>query len=312
MNHEEFPSGLPMGKSLGKLDWLTALDIRQTRPKWHNIGYAAQFMVHTSLPYRQVAGSEFSQRNGQMGLTIIAPSAIGLPYGASARLILIYLVTTAKIHNDPHILLGHSFAEFMAKIGRPRTGGPSGGLTRVKEQLLRVLACNICFYKMQRATKALRTFEQIPVAAKIRLFDPVAIVEKDKAGIYVTLSAEFMENLRAHGPVPIDMRIIHQIKNSAQAIDIYTWLCYRLYKSAKKPFFIPWKLLREQFGTSAKRTADISRHFVKQLEKVLQWYPVIQFEADKNGVWFKPTADAKRIMRVIPARHDADSNTLFL
>ena len=100
MNHEEFSSCLPMGKSLGKLDWLTALDIRQTRPKWHNIGYAAQFMVHTSLPYRQVAGSEFSRRNGQMGLTIIAPSAIGLPYGASARLILIYLVTTAKIHND--------------------------------------------------------------------------------------------------------------------------------------------------------------------------------------------------------------------
>lgn len=294
------------------MSWQTSLEIRMNRPTWKDIGYVAQFMTHTSLPYRQIAGTEYCRRNGQMELNIIAPSAIGLPYGASARLILIYLVTTAKIHNDPHILLGHSFAEFMAKIGRPRTGGPSGGLTRVKEQLLRVLACNICFYKMQRATKALRTFEQIPVAAKIRLFDPVAIVEKDKAGIYVTLSAEFMENLRAHGPVPIDMRIIHQIKNSAQAIDIYTWLCYRLYKSAKKPFFIPWKLLREQFGTSAKRTADISRHFVKQLEKVLQWYPVIQFEADKNGVWFKPTADAKRIMRVIPARHDADSNTLFL
>ncbi len=310
MNYEAFPSCPPMGKSLGKLDLLTALDIRQTRPKWHDIGYVAQFMVHTSLPYRQVAGNEFSRRNGQMGLNIIAPSAIGLPYGASARLILIYLVTTAKIHNNPHILLGRSFAEFMAKIGRPRTGGPSGGLTRVKEQLLRVLASNICFYRMQRSTKELLSLEQIPVAAKIRLFDSSAIVERRKSGIYVTLSAEFMENLREYGPIPIDMRIIHQIKNSAQAIDIYTWLRYRLYKSAKAPFFIPWTRLRAQFGTTAKRNSDVQKPFVNQLKRVLQWYPVIQFEIVKDGLWFTLTDDAKEIMKIVPTR-GKKSDTLY-
>lgn len=310
MNCDSFPFYLPEKNGGGKLSWQTSLEIRMNRPTWKDIGYVAQFMTHTSLPYRQIAGTEYCRRNGQMELNIIAPSAIGLPYGASARLILIYLVTVAKIQDNPHIVLGRSFADFMARIGRPRTGGLYGGIRRVKEQLIRVLASNICFYRAQRPAKALMSFKQIPVATKIKLFDSSSNVGKEKNGIYVTLSAEFMDNLREHGPIPIDMRIVRQIKNSAQAIDIYTWLSYRLYKSTKAPFFIPWIRLREQFGTAAKRNSDVQRSFVKQLKRVLQWYPVIQFEIVKEGLWIRPTADARQIMKIVPPR-DKDSEVSF-
>lgn len=310
MEQKEFMYDSCVGKSWGKVDRHVPLDVRINRPTWEDIGYVAQFMSHTSLPYRQIAGCTYCRRNGQMELNITAPNAVGLPYGASARLILIYLVTVAKIQDSPHIVLGRSFADFMTRIGRPRTGGKDGGLTRVKEQLLRVLACNICFCHLQKSTDKLLALNQISVASRIRLIDTVSFVGKGNAGIYVTLSEEFMKNLREHGPIPIDWRILRKIKNSAQAIDIYTWLCYRLYRSSNSSFFIPWIRLRAQFGTSAKRESDVQRSFVYQLKRVLQWYPVVRFKIKKNGLLLTPTTDTTKIMKIIPERIK-DSDALF-
>lgn len=52
------------------------------------LGFMARAMVQTTLPHKAVKGNEFTRSNGHFTLSMLAPSAIGLPYGNIPRLLL--------------------------------------------------------------------------------------------------------------------------------------------------------------------------------------------------------------------------------
>ena len=60
------------------------------RPK-QKVLYLPTFLTSVTLPHSKVAGSEFSRVNGDVRLSLVAPSEPGLPYGMYPRLILEYL-----------------------------------------------------------------------------------------------------------------------------------------------------------------------------------------------------------------------------
>ena len=85
----------------------------------------------TVLPHRERPEREIWRRvNGPVSLTV-QPTADqagtfhGVPHGAKARLILLYLQTEAVKTNSRHVELGRSMHAWLRRMGKVRQGGRS-------------------------------------------------------------------------------------------------------------------------------------------------------------------------------------------
>ena len=61
-----------------------------------SLGFAHPLMSKCAMATKRVIGNEFSRTNGNIKLTMVSPSDIGLPYGGLARIILCRLTTLAN------------------------------------------------------------------------------------------------------------------------------------------------------------------------------------------------------------------------
>jgi hypothetical protein len=71
------------------------------------------------------------------------------------------------------------------------------------------------------------------------------------------LSAEFYTELVAHA-VPIDRRALKALKGSPLALDVYSWLTYRM-SYLRKPCVIPWEALQTQFDCRLRTAAGLQK-----------------------------------------------------
>jgi hypothetical protein len=101
------------------------------------LGFMCRAMVQASLPSRKVDGVEFTRRNGNFTLTLLAPSRVGLPYGTVPRLLLTWLATEAVKTRERELVLGDSLSGFMRELGMTPTGGRWGTIPRLKDQTRR-------------------------------------------------------------------------------------------------------------------------------------------------------------------------------
>ena len=69
----------------------------------------------------------------------------GLPYGVIPRLILAWITTEAVRTKSKELILGESLSDFLDQLGLSRRGGKRGDITRLKNQLQRLLSCTITF-----------------------------------------------------------------------------------------------------------------------------------------------------------------------
>lgn len=114
------------------------------------LGFMARAMVQTTLPHSRVEGNEFTRSNGHFSLTMLAPSAIGLPYGNIPRLLLAWLTTEAVRKKERLIPLGDNLSSFMRELGLVPTGGRWGTITRLREQTERLFSCSVsCRYQAE-------------------------------------------------------------------------------------------------------------------------------------------------------------------
>ena len=84
------------------------------------------------------------------------------------------------------------------------------------------------------------------------------------------------------------MRAIKALKQSPMALDIYTWLTYRV-SYLKRPTVIPWESLALQFGSDYSRLRDFKHAFVGELKKVVLVYGKVQIEVAELGLTVKPS-----------------------
>ena len=249
------------------------------------LGFMARAMVQATLPHSKVAGNEFTRINGNYSLSIMAPSAIGLPYGTIPRLLLAWLTTEAVKTKSRELELGDSLSGFMAELDMMPTGGRWGSITRLKDQSRRLFSSSIT-----------AVYENGPGFAVINQ----TVADKaqfwwdnkhpEQAGLWkstVTLSENFFNEV-IDRPVPIDMRAIRALKKSPMALDIYTWLTYRA-SYLKRPTVIPWSSLALQFGSNYAELRNFKTAFMAELKKVVLVYGQVQVEATEHGLIVKPS-----------------------
>ena len=236
------------------------------------LGFMARCMTLASLPHSRVAGAEFVRRNGKFTLSIVAPSHIGLPYGAMPRLLLAWLTTEAVRTKSRDLILGNSLSAFMRQLDLTHTGGANGTSRRVKDQSRRLFNAMItASYEdaSRTADMGYRIADRTMLWWNARDPGQGSLWEST-----VTLTTQFFEEVTTR-PVPVDMRALKALRSSPLAIDIYTWLTYRM-SYLSKPTVITWATLQGQFGAGYPQTGqglrDFRKHFIPALRRVLAVY----------------------------------------
>ena len=124
--------------------------------------------------------------------------------------------------------------------------------------------------------------------------------QQDLWGSTLTLSDSYYNSL-IEAAVPMDLRALNQLKQSAFALDIYFWLSRRLYNlnRAKR---VTWKNLLDQFGQEyqgPQRDKNFKKQFLFHLKHVLAVYPQANVTIVTTGIMLKPSDP------VIPRKHDS-------
>ncbi len=211
----------------------------------------ARILVQATLPHSRPRTNEFERVNGRFTLYMNAPPSVGLPYGSYPRLVLAWLSTEAVRTRRREIELGPTFSSFMYKLGLTPVTGKRGTTSRLRDQLQRLFSTTIrCSYSAEAEGHAAGV--GYTIAHKHELWwSPRDSEQRPLWNSVVVLSTEFYDELVAHA-VPIDLRALTALKGSPLALDIYSWLTYRM-SYLRKPCLNPWEGLQTQFGADYGR-----------------------------------------------------------
>jgi Plasmid encoded RepA protein len=244
------------------------------------LGFMARAMTLCTLPHSKPKEQEFTRKNGNYTMSMVALKSIGLPYGTIPRLLLAWISTEAVRTQNRTLVLGDSLSHFLKELGLSRSGGERGDITRFKDQLKRLFSCTIsCNYHSDDRDAGMG----FRIAQKYDLWWHPQ--QPDQAGLWestLTLSEEFYDEI-TKSPIPIDMRALKSLKRSPLALDIYIWLTFRT-SYIKAPVPVSWGQLQGQFGAEYKRPIDFKVAFTDALRKVQVVYPGANITKSKTGI----------------------------
>lgn len=279
------------------------------------LGYMARVLTQATLPYRSQVGAQFTRRNGAFTLSITALGPAGLPFGSIPRLLLSWMTTEAVRTQQPVLELGPTLSAFMAELGLARQGGKRGDITRLREQMKRLLCSAVsCHYEDKHHDCGVG----FNIADKYDLWwNPKQPNQFPLWKSTVTLGANFFKEITER-PVPIDLRALKALKRSPLALDIYCWLTYRM-SYLRKETEIPWSALQLQFGADYERIIDFKRCFLKQLKFAQGVYDNAKVEEGKQGLILKPSPShiapmpkPARVLKTPPPALPAPAPAAFL
>ncbi len=277
-----------------------------------------------SLPIRRPADDQLPiiRQDGQYTLAITprpvlftadeGPSRLvtfGVPYGALPRLILIHIMSKAVRNRSRHVHLGETFTEWLRHMGyRTISYGPRGSATLIRQQLDRLLACEWMIRWDGKREDGAKEFgiKEIKLSNEYTGFD-------GKSGSFareIKLTEGFFEHLSDHA-VPLDENAIRQLRESPTALDLYTWLAYRLPRlAAKRPATLSWQQLAVHFGNDGNHIRKFRQTVRDAWERqVSAVYPEARADFDATVIRLYPllpplarTVVKAAALSLVPAR----------
>lgn len=270
------------------------------------LGFMARALVIATMPYKDPKTDAFTRVNGDFKLRILAGYEGGIPYGIYPRFLLSWVATEAVRAKSRQIELGDSLSAFLRDVLDLRnTGGVRGTGTRVSEQMKRLFGSLITARYTGGQEGRGFALENILIADKLQLAEDAADSlwqpQPEKlAGSWkseVTLSQNFF-NECVSNPIPIDLRAYKALRGSPLAMDVYTWLTYRMSYTHRKTRPIRWESLMAQFGSgygassggdSTRAVLDFKKNFLKALRHVAIVYPEARVDVAENGLILLPS-----------------------
>lgn len=266
------------------------------------MGYFGRALVQATLPYREPdkALPIWSRRSGNMHLVIkpgYAPDpktgamvSLGYPYGSYPRLLLAWIATEVAWKKEQTLVLGHSMAEFLSKIGIDSTsGGKTGNRTRMRQMMTRLFSADLAVVtdNTSRGSSYNLDLNKLPLIENAHMFWSRNDSQQALWQSTITLSQTFFDELR-NSPVPIDLRALKALRQSPIEIDLYCWLTYR-YSYLKKATEVPWEALELQFGSGTENRKNFRDMLLRALRKVLDVYPQARVAPTRDGLRLEPS-----------------------
>jgi len=250
-----------------------------------DMGFMARLLTLCSLPRTDPgARLQYKRQNGPYKLIMIAGGDNKLPFGNLPRLLLAWVSTEAVRTQERDLILGSSLSSFMRKLGmNSESGGNRGDRTRLKHQIDRLFNAHV---QLIYEAPGHKTTASSAVADRTELWWDYKKPEQDTLWqSRIHLGEAFFNEIVAH-PVPLDMRILKEMKRSSLGLDLYMWLSYKtftLYSQGKKPEQLPWERLYIQFGADPAKVVDkyVIRDFrkdvLRELTKLKLCWPALNF-----------------------------------
>lgn len=257
------------------------------------IGISYSGFCLTSLPHKRLPDDAPWEKRGHRVTLLVEPGRLkqgsrtrlwGVPYGARARMILLYLQTQAVRTGSREVELGRSMRAWMARMGIAWGGETAKAM---REQAARISACSLKFFWAQ---------EKADVWAAGRIVNSglqfhEATECDDQGRLWeerVTLDQTFFDAIRAH-PVPLREAAIRELRDRSLSLDLYIWLAWRLH-TIENQTPIRWTALHQQFGAGFKEVRHFRPRLVAALQAALVAYPEARVSVDDVGIVLHPSA----------------------
>jgi hypothetical protein len=258
-----------------------------------NIGISYTGFCLTSLPHKRLSDGQAWQKQGHRVTLLVEPGRLktakgdmrlyGVPYGARARMILLYLQTQAVRIGSPQVALGRSMRNWMERMGLAIGGETARSL---REQSARISACTLKFFWEGDDSNA-RGFKRGAIVDSGLQFAASDGVQGTLWEDQVTLDPVFYKALRDH-PVPLLEAAIRQLRDRSMSLDLYVWLAWRLH-TISKPTPISWFAIHTQFGAGFEKLFHFKPRFGEALAAAVAAYPEARVELGESGIILHPS-----------------------
>jgi hypothetical protein len=256
------------------------------------IGISYTGFCLTSLPHKRLPDDQTWEKKGHRVTLWVEPGrmksrdkvvAYGVPYGARARMILLYLQTQAVRTGSREVALGRSMRDWMERMGVSVGGETARSL---REQAGRISACSLKFFWENEERSAEGWAAGRIVNSGLRFH-----VKEDAQGSLweerVVLDEIFWKALRDH-PVPLLEAAIRELRDRSMSLDIYVWLAWRLHTLAKATP-VSWPAICAQFGTGFRELRHFRPRFTEALAAAVAAYPEARVDVGAAGVTLHPS-----------------------
>ena len=257
------------------------------------VGISYSGLCLTSLPHKKLADDQTWRRSGHRVTLLVEPGTLmvrgrevryGVPYGARARMILIYLMSEAFRTGSREIRLGGSLRAWFQRMGIS-FGGESA--KAIKDQAARINACSLRFFwEIDGGGDA---FQKGGIVSSGLMFrDGGSGLQDSLFDDLVVLDEVFWKALQEHH-VLLREEAIKQLADRSMSLDVYVWLAYRM-RAIKQPTKISWAALHEQHGHSFAQQKHFKPRFREAMKAVASAYPEARIELDdRAGLLIKPS-----------------------
>jgi hypothetical protein len=299
---------LPTVQAAKKLNTLSPIHRRLIEPiadDDERLAYQHTIFCQTGLPYRD-PGDDVREWKRKQGAAVLQVQAgeiadpttqdlrkVGLPWGTKPRLILAHLNAEALRQGSPEIEIESSLSAFVRRIRGFKHGRE---IRMFKDQLTRLSASNVRL-ALFLENRALQVNSHIVTA-----FDLWPEKDERQRVLWpstIKLSLDYWESLKKSA-VPLPEADLAALAHSALALDLFAWLAHRLRRiDPKRPAFISWAALKQQFGPDYGRMDNFKRFFRAALRQVHARYQAARFEIDGQGMKLfcsSPPVEAKRLV----------------
>jgi hypothetical protein len=198
---------------------------------------------------------------------------LGVPYGSYPRVALIYLLSQALKRKSRDVYLGRNFTEWMRRLGYQTVSyGPRGTANLMREQVDRLLACEWQI-RWDETTAGDSAF----AVRDVKISDEYA-GSLDRDGAFareVRMSEIFYSHLVEHA-VPLNEVAVRELKGIPTALDLYTYLAYRLPRiNGDRGQVISWDQLAKHLGNNAD-----TKRFRQTVRETMQIVSAVYPNAD--------------------------------
>ncbi len=249
-------------------------------PGGADMAFSHALLCQVGLPRKKVEEREFLRRCGKAWVYLQAgnldlgrgPVPQPVPYGVQPRLALSWISTYAARHKTREIPIGRSPTDFLRLMGVAADSGKR--YERLKMQMQALAAC-----RLQLGFNGCTYSGEV-----VRQCD--AWGRGAKWTGQLTLSKDYYDEIVAHG-VPLDNRALQALQGSALALDLYSWLAYRLHRISGRPLQLKWGHLKQQFGQEYQgknSTKDFRNEFIDKLTSVLAVYRQADVTVEEGGL----------------------------
>lgn len=274
-------------------------------PSPANLRYMPTPLAICGLPYKALPSDtlEFERTQGRMAVTVTAGKLRApdgrrvqqpVPWGPKARLIIAHLSTEALRNRSPIIETSETLSGFMRDMGFEPRGGARGNIEPFKEQLRALAACRMEISAWDG--KRSGTVDVKPLD-KVELWFGEHPEQTSLWPTKVAFSRAFYDELEKHA-LPIDVRVLRALSNSARRLDLMMWVTYRITRLQAR-LVLDWHPLKEQFGEGYTRDRAFREALAEDVAALKELFPKLPVKLTERGLEME-AADASAL--AIPKR----------